>query len=185
MDVYFKFDELSPIIKQKVERRASKILAKKITVLEQQKARVIKGKGQRPVFGAKPNRKTVFVYGASQNPANVPFLFSSLPTSGRVACDPHPVQIEKGVWRYVKSNSDTRPTIGENVVEYYSQETPRNVYYFYGHNRKLIFAKERDGKKASLYVEAPWSVPETIQEDEQRVLVEQAFDEAMTEIIGG
>jgi hypothetical protein len=180
-DVYLKFAELSPMMKKKIERRASVILAKKITILEQAKSKAIKGKGQKPLFGARPKKKSVFVYGASQNPANVPFLFSSLPTAGRVPCTPHPVQIEPGVWRYVKTNSDTRANLGAGVVDYYTQEAPQNAYFYFGHKRKLIFAKERDGEKSSLYVEAPWSIPENINEAEQRILVEQAFDEAMSE----
>ena len=182
-DVYLRFDEFTPKMKKKIEKRASQILAKKAAILGKQESRVIKGQGQKPLFGAKPGQKSVFVYGSSQNPANVPFLFSSLPTTERRACKPHPVQIEPGVWRFVKSNADTRSSIG-NVVEYWTQEAPRNAFYFFGNHRKLIFAKERSGEKKSLYVETQWNVPDAIDKREWDMIVEQAFDEAMTEIYG-
>jgi hypothetical protein len=123
------------------------------------------------------------VFGAYQNPINLPTIFTDLPSARRVPCVPHRVKLDNDRWVFTKSNSDNRPALPAQGIDVYNADirdafAPGSVSFFFGKNRKQVFAVDRKTHKV-MPVATTWSMPDTISESEWDALLGEAADEVL------
>ena len=175
--------EITPKDKARVLRKIYKVASKKADVLAKIKGRRLTGKAVKPLFKTREHGHTMGVFGAYQNPINLPTIFTDLPSARRVPCVPHRVKLDSGRWIFTRSNSDNRPALPAQKFETYNANTrdaftPGDMSFFFGKNRKQVFAIDRKTHKI-MPVATTWSMPDTISESEWNALLGEAADEVL------
>lgn len=169
--------------KAKILRKIYKVASKKADVLAKIKGRRLTGKAVKPLFKTREHGRSMGVFGAYQNPINLPTIFTDLPSARRVPCVPHRVKLDSGRWVFTKSNSDNRRALPAQGIDVYNADirdafTPGSVSFFFGKNRKQVFAIDRKTHKI-MPVATTWSMPDTISESEWDTLLGEAADEVL------
>lgn len=114
-------------------------------------------KGNKPFFGAKVSKKKKtqgFIYSAFQNPATMPELFTTLPTTKRVRTNSY-VAFIYGKFRTLHTKTDNRfslfPKDSRLSIESYDEkpmDPSTNLYYFKNPVGGYIFGRDRVKKKS-------------------------------------
>jgi hypothetical protein len=175
--------EITPKNKARILRKIYKVASKKADVLAKIKGRRVAGKAVKPLFKTREHGRTMGVFGAYQNPINLPTIFTDLPSARRVPCVPHRVKLDNDRWVFTKSNSDNRPALPTQGINVYNADirdafAPGSVSFFFGKNRKQVFAIDRKTHKI-MPVATTWSMPDTISESEWDALLGEAADEVL------
>jgi hypothetical protein len=175
--------EITPKDKARILRKIYKVASKKADVLAKIKGRRLAGKSVKPLFKTREHGRTMGVFGAYQNPINLPTIFTDLPSARRVPCVPHRVKLDSGRWVFTRSNSDNRPALPAQGIRIYNADTQDEfntgkVSFFFGKNRKQVFAIDRKTHDI-MPVATTWSIPDTISESEWNALLGEAADEVL------
>ena len=167
---------------QKIKKRTFQLATMKAKKLASIKDSAIRGAKSNPVFGTKLINNAMRVYGARQNPASVPSLYTNLPTAARIPTMPHPVLTKYG-WKHVTSVSDNRRSIpdvryadtGEDIDE-------TDVTFFYSKKRQLVYAAQRRRPYTIRPLETDFALPDFITEEEWDKIIDESFIEAFEEV---
>lgn len=175
--------EITPKDKARILLKIYKVASKKADVFAKIKGRRVAGKAVKPLFKTREHGRTMGIFGAYQNPVNLPTIFTDLPSARRVPCVSHRVKLGSGRWVFTKSNSDNRPALPAQGIDVYNADirdafTPGSVSFFFGKNRKQVFAIDRKTHDI-MPVATTWSMPDTITESEWNVLLGEAADEVL------
>ena len=191
-----EFTEIESILQQfdtktrrDLRRKALTAFVKRVNTLGRIVKRRVRGSNN-PIFGVKAKRDaTALIYGAYQNPADVPQLFYALPSTNRKATRPHPVQIDDNEWIYTSSNqvimyslSAVNPKL--RVTFAYGSGRSFNDYYFYRSPRtNQIFAATRKYPHHTEYIEVNYSAPDAFEDMfEFDEIALEAWQEVLSEV---
>lgn len=136
--------------------KATNIFIKKVLALGKPLGNRYRG-GNKPYFGAKSKKDYGFIYGACQNPASAPSLFSALPTNARKNTQKYfPIRLKDSSWRMTKSTQDIEFKITSSVpnIRLYTDKGidpyGGEWYYFRNPHGGKIFGRNRALNKSFL-----------------------------------